>query len=239
MHKNFKENSADKEIVQAYHKYIVNFICEKLLIILGKTAIIGAVTFLIYLILLFIEVDRSVLFESIIIPLIVYTVIIILRIKKNYPTNAFLAFNFNEKFQELATEQIADEAIKIGSHHWAADNDDELNGYKTIFNILKAPGDALGDIICLIIQIIKVLIISKRYKNFMIILVQTNGDAITGGEIFSNLVDNKLLINELKCQDIINEMLSFEWIIVGRDGYKMSTAMRRNLDKNYQDDPIF
>ena len=239
MHQNFKKDSTDKEIICSYHKYITNFICEKLLLILGKLAIIGIFVFIVYLLFIFVKADKKAMLNSMIIPSIVYSVILIIRIIKHYPKNAFLAFNFNEKFQEIATNPSCAASYNSGSNGWFGNNDDDMDGYMFIFNILKSPADAVGDIICLTIQITKVLLINKRYKNFIVILIQMNGDSITGGEIFSKLTANKSVMNEIKCCDRINEMLSFEWILIGRDGYKMSMKMRRNLDKNYQDDPIF
>ena len=235
----------DSEISKGFKNYLIGFIFERIFFIIVKLSIIGAVFGLLYLGLKLSNQESSIIKNSFLIPSIIYPLLAIWRIRTLWPINIFTSVNFDSGFQEAATSNIdgfngyRGYGSNIGGsifHNKSYSRaDEDYGGNEFIFKIVKAPGDALGDIIVLVIQIIGVIFFSQKYLPYLKILAKQNGNAITGNEILTHINQNNYKINEIQCRELLNKMINFEWVIKSNFGYKLTSNIRRKLDKNFRD----
>ena len=231
----------DNDINKGFRSYLIGFIFERFLFIIIKLLIIVAVYGLLYLCLGITGQETSIIKNSFWAVSLIYLLLAILRLKMLWPINLFTSINFNSGFQEAATSHIDsyvdDTPVSLSMFNDrkfdARDNDYATE--KFLFKIIKAPGDAVGDLIVLIVQIIYALFFAKKYIPYLNLLAKQNGNAITGNEILEYILQNNYKINEISCKEVLQKMISFEWVIAGQMGYRLTSKMRRNLDKYFKD----
>ncbi|UDQ97904.1 hypothetical protein AAEX28_13045 [Lentisphaerota bacterium WC36G] len=100
-----------------------------------------------------------------------------------------------------------------------------------IFKILKAPGDALGDICVVFRQIYLAFKMRSKHLKILKFVGCHNPEAVCGSEILNYINKDKYLINELKCRDILHCMIEYEWLKESENGFKLTAKMRKKLLK--------